>query len=109
MATDLTALKAAVKLVADAVTDGLSSGVGTVKYANLVPDALALLPTIGDIPTEISQLAAADYAALVTELASDLKLPTAKSEAVFAASIKLLSDLSLVLVPDVQAVIAATK
>lgn len=113
--TDISALKKAIKLVADAVNDTIKASGdsnGTAKlmeYQNLLPDILNLLPVIGEIPKEAEHLDAEAYAALIAELAADLILPIGKTESVVKTSLKLLSDVAVVIVPDVLAVIAATK
>ncbi len=113
--TDISALKKVVKLVADAVNDSIKASAdadGTAKlmeFQNLIPDILALLPSIDEIPKEIHLLDAESYAALVAELAVDLVLPVGKTENIVKASLKLLGDIVLVIVPDVQAIAEAAK
>lgn len=115
MATDLTALKAAIKLVADATVDTVKAGsdatsIGKIaEYQNLIPDLMSLVPQIGNIPTEASALQPADYQALIAELAADLNLPAGKVQSIVAASLKLLQDVVTVMVPDVQALLLAVK
>ena len=113
MATNLVPLKAAIKLIADAAGDavkavGDATPIGKVlEFQNLVPDLLALMPQIGQI--SLNGLAPEDYAALLTELATDLALPAGHTAAIVNASIKLLEDVALTLAPDVQALLAAVK
>ena len=115
MAQDLSALQAAIKLVADAVNASIkASGDATsaqkiAEYQTMIPDLLALLPKIGDIPAEVDALAPSDYASLLQSLATDLVLPNSKASGVLNASVKLLSDISQVILPDVQALVAALK
>lgn len=113
--TDIVVLKSAIKLVAHAVNDSVKAAADTntaaklLEYQNLIPDVLALLPNIGEIPKEAAHLDPEDYAALLAEIAVDLALPVGKTENIVKASIKLLSDVALVFVPDVEALILATK
>ncbi len=113
--TDITVLKNAIKLVAHAVNDSVKAAADAtlaakfVDFQNLIPDVLVLLPNIGEIPKEAAHLDPEDYAALLAEIATDLTLPPGKTEEIVKASIKLLSDVALVMVPDVAALIAAAK
>lgn len=113
--TDLTALKKAVKLVADAVSDSIKAAADTsgaaklIEFQNLVPDILNLIQDIGSVPAEASHLAPEDFATLIAELAADLVLPVGKTEELVKTSLKLLSDIAVVVLPDVAAVIAAAK
>ena len=115
MATNLTALQAAIKVVADVVSDSVAAASATssaaklADFENLLPDVMALIPQIGDVPSEASALAPADYATLVESLASDLSLPNGKVESIITAAVKLISDIATVIVPDVEAVLAAAK
>lgn len=116
MSTNLQALKSAIKTVADAVNDtvaaikpGQSIVARVANYYNLVADLESLVPQIGDIPAEVSALAAADYLTLTSELVTDLAVSDAKAQAIITASLKLLSDLALTILPDVEALVAATK
>lgn len=115
MATNLSALKAAIKLVADAATDSIkaagdaTSAAKLSEYSNLLPDVMALIPQIGDVPVEAKALAEADYSTLLQELVADLALPEGHVKQVIAASLKLLTDIAMVVVPDVEALIAAIK
>lgn len=115
MVTDIDALKKAIKLVADAVNDSVKAAADTssaaklLEYQNLIPDILSLLPVIGEIPVEASNLSAEDYAALIAEVGADLALPAGKTEEIVKASLKLLSDIVLVVIPDIAAVVAASK
>lgn len=111
--TNLGPLKAAIKLVADAVSDGIkASGDATTPakladFQNLIPDVLNLIPQIGQI--SLSGLAPADYAALLAELAVDLAIPQAHTAAIVNASIKLLQDVATIIVPDIESVLAAVQ
>lgn len=111
--TNLGPLKAAIKLVADAVSDGIkASGDATTPakladFQNLIPDVLNLIPQIGQI--SLSGLAPADYAALLAELAVDLAIPQAHTAAIVNASIKLLQDVATIIVPDIESVLAPSK
>lgn len=115
MAKDLSALKAAIKLVSDAVNDSVKPASGDspaaklVNFQNLIPDILDLLPKIGDIGAEVNGLSPADYGVLLGELAADLAMPNAHVGAIVTASIKLLEDIVQVILPDVQALIAAAQ
>jgi hypothetical protein len=116
MATNLTALQTAIKLIADATTDSIkAAGDSTTaakiaEYENLLSDVIALIPQIGDIPTEASALAPADYATLVANLATDLALPAgSKLENIVNASVQIISTVATTVVPQVEALIAAVK
>lgn len=116
MATNLAALQGAIKLVADAALDTVNAikpGQSTLSrllaYKNLVEDVVALVPQIGDIPAELKALQPADAAVLASSLAIDLALPAGKAADTLNASLKLLSDLVLVVLPDVEALVAAIK
>jgi len=112
MATDLSALKAAIKLLADAgngIVKAAESGQGVAGYLPIVsailPDLLVALPLIGEIPSEVSALEAADYASLLSDLAADLNIANPKVEAIIAAVIPIISSLA----SQVPALIAAVK
>lgn len=113
MATNLAPLQAAIKLIADAVSDAVASKgdsnsvLKAAQFENLIPDVLALLPQIGQI--SLSGLAPADYTTLLTNLAADLALPAGNTASIINASVKLLEDLTTVIYPDVLALIAAAK
>jgi hypothetical protein len=115
MATNLVALQAAVKLVADAVDDGIKAAGDSsalskaMEFENLLADLINLLPQIGDIPSEASQLQTADYISLLGSLGADLVLPAGKAQNILSSSIKFISDIASVMVPDVEALIAAIK
>lgn len=119
MATNLSALKAAINLLADAAVDTaavVAGGGGTLSafaalltYKNLVPDVMALVPQIGDIPDETKSLTPADYVALVEELAKDLSLTGARAAAIANAGIYLLQELVIVALPKVEVLAAAVK
>lgn len=116
METDIDALKKLIKLIADATRDSISA-VGTdssviikiLGYQNLIGDFVDLIPKIGEIPTEIGDLSAADYSALASELAQDLGLSDQHVTAIVTASIKLIGDLATVMLPDMKALITAIK
>ena len=114
MSVNLKPLQDAVKLVADVVLDsvnaaeqggGVAAEVGD--FANILSDLVVLLPEVGMMPSP-SSLSPEDYAALVASLGADLVVP-GKAGAVVEASLKLLGDLAAVIVPDVMAIIAASK
>lgn len=111
---NLKALSQAIKTLADAVKDTMAaiqpgqSILGRLaSYSNLIPDLEALIPQIGDIVGEASALKPEDYVTLVSLLVTDLAVTDEKAKAIIAASLKLLSDLALVIVPDAQSLIAA--
>jgi hypothetical protein len=61
MATNLTAPQTAIKLIADATTDSIkaagdSTTAAKIAEYELLSDVIALIPQIGDIPTEASAL-----------------------------------------------------
>lgn len=113
---NLSALSQAIKLLADAVKDtmaalqpGQSAMAKLLAYSNLVPDIEALIPQIGSIGSEVGSLSPADYVTLTSQLVSDLAISDVKAQAIIASSLKLLSDLAVVILPDVQALISAAK
>lgn len=113
MATNLAPLKAAIKLVADGVADGIkaageaTSAAKLVDFQNLIPDILTLLPQIGDL--SVNGLSSQDYATLLAELATDLAIPNSHIAGIVNASVKLLQDIVVVIVPDVEALVEAIK
>jgi hypothetical protein len=113
MATNLVPLQAAIKLIADAAGDAIkasgdsSTALKAAEFENLIPDVLALLPQIGQI--SLAGLAPADYATLLTNLATDLALPASHTAAIINASIKVIEDLVTVVYPDVKVLIAAIQ
>lgn len=116
MATNLTALQAGIKLVADVVVDSekaaKDSGLPTkiADFGNILPDILSLLPQIGEIPSEAKALGATDYATLMANLVADLGLPhDSKLEKIADAAIKMISDIATYIVPDAEALLAAVK
>lgn len=116
MATNVAALQSAVKIVADAIKDtlaalqpGQSLVAKVLDFENLVTDVAALIPVIGDIPSEVKAMAPTDAVALVDGLVVDLAISNEHAKAIAESSVKLLSDLAIVIVPDVQALIAAIK
>lgn len=115
MATDLTALQNAIKLLADAAVDTAAVASGSnplatlFTYKNLIPDLMMLAPTIGELPAEAKALKAADYITLVEGLARDLSLTDAHAGSVVNASIDLLQELAIVTLPKVEALVAAVK
>ncbi len=107
---DLSALQAALNLVADAVHDYLTAkeAGGTTSltvYENLLPDLLSLVRKIGSIPPEIKALSPADGLTLVSGLVARVSISDAHAEGVVNASMKLLSNL----VPDITALVVAIK
>lgn len=107
MGKDLSALKAAIKLIVDAGKDVAAKG-SLASYANLLPEVMALLPQLGEIPAEAQGLVAADYLSLVEELVADLAVSDAHAQSVITAALKVLQDV-VAMVPDVEALIAAIK
>ena len=110
---NLKPLQDAIKLIADVVQDTINAmeeGNSLSKisdFSNILPDLMVLLPEIGEIPNPATLLPD-DYAVLVGTLTSDLVVP-GKAGKIVDASLKLLSDIIGVIVPDVQAVIAAAE
>lgn len=92
-------LKAAVKLVANLVSDiikseGDATAVGKMgEFTNLIPQVMALLPQVGTL--SLSNLSSSDYVALVQELATDLSIPDAHSAAVVNAACELIEKITL--------------
>lgn len=113
MTTNLTALAGAIKLVADAAKDAssMTTGAGTLGaimgFENLVPDVLAVLPEIGDIPAEVTKLTPADYLTLVDMLVTDLAVSNAHAQSIIGPSLTLLKDLVTVVLPDLKALVSA--
>jgi hypothetical protein len=113
---NVTALQAAIKMLTDAINDTLSAvepNQNILKevfdYENLLPDLIALVPQIGQIPSEVSALQPADYASLLQGLVSELNVTNEKAQAIIAASLKVLADIATVVVPDVQNLIAVIQ
>lgn len=116
MTTNLKPLKAVIRLVADAVVDtekviesGMSPLVALFTYKNLVPDIIALVPQIGEIPSAVKALAPDDYVALVTEFAKDLAITDAHAGTIVDAGLDLLHELIGVALPKAQVLAAAIK
>lgn len=116
MATNLTALSSAIQLIADAANDtvqALQPGQSILQtlldYENLIGDLEVLIPQIGDIPSEISQIGAAEYVTLIDTLVADLEISNEKAKAVVDAAVKLLNDLVLTILPNVECLVAAIK
>ena len=116
MTANVTVLNQALKLISDAAIDTQkvvsstdSALVKLFSYENLVGDLMALLPQIGQIPAEVSQLLPADYTELAQTFVNDLKLTDVQAKTIIEASLKLLNDLALVVLPDVEALITAIK
>lgn len=98
------ALKAALKLIIDAGKDVAAHG-DAASYSNLIGDVVALMPLVGEIPSEAKALIAADYLELVNALVADLAVTNVKAEGIINAALKILSDLFA----DVPALIVALK
>lgn len=116
MKTDLSALKAAVKLLADAAMDtekviltGGSPLAALIAYRNLVPDIMALAPQIGDVPVEASAMKPDDYVTLIGELAKDLSLTDAHAGMVLDKALTLLQTVTGSVAPQVMALVDAVK
>lgn len=116
MSTNLPALQSAVNLLADAIKDtanALEPNQSMVQklsqYQNLIGDIMALAPQIGAIPAEAKSMIASDYLTLVEGLVARLAISNQHAQQVLDAVMKLLSDVVLTVVPDVEAVIAAVK
>jgi hypothetical protein len=114
MSTNLKPLQDCIKLLADVAVDsvaasksGGSAAAIVGDFSNVLSDLIVLLPEIGSIPS-VSSLGEADYAALVASLGVDLVLP-GKPGAIVTASLKTLSDIVTIIVPDVQAIVSAAK
>lgn len=105
--TNLVALQAAVKLLADVATD-VSKGGSVVGYTNLLPDVMLLATQIGDIPIEAKALQPEDYQTLLTSLVTDLALPAGKAENVAVAALQVLNTV-LPLAKSVEALVAVVK
>lgn len=111
--TDLSALTAALDLLVDAGKDTMSAQGNALQritaYENLVPDLMALVPKIGDIPEEAKALKPEDYMSLTKHVVERLAVSDAHAQGVIDASINLLNDLVTYIVPDVTALLAAIK
>lgn len=111
MSTDINGLKAAIGLVAHTVSAVMKSG-GKFEIGNhqrLIPDIFALVPVIGEIPAEAKDLDPNEMSELVAHFAAELALPVGRTQRVVEASIKLIHDIVVVIVPDVKAVIEAAN
>ena len=116
MPTNLTALTSALALIADAAKDtvlalvpGQSVLSELLDYENLIADLENLVPQIGQIPTEVSQMVPEDYLTLTQTFVTDLAITNEKAQTIIAASLQLLNDLVLKVLPDVEALVAAVK
>lgn len=114
--TDLKALKAAIKLLADAAVDtekvvatGASPLGALLTYRNLIPDVLALVPQIGELPAEAKDLQPEDYVALVQEFAKDLVITDARAGSLVDAGLALLQELATGVIPKLEALAAAFR
>lgn len=114
--TDVTALTSALNLIADAANDtiaaataGTTAAQKVMDFENLLPDLMALIPQIGNIPAEAKALQSADYITLVESFVTRLGVTNTHAEAIIAASLKLLTDIVNVIIPDVQGLVAAIK
>jgi hypothetical protein len=108
MATNLSALQAAIKLLADAVTDVASKG-SVLTYLGLLPDLMGLVPQIGDIPAEVKSMQPQDYVTLAESLAQDLQIPSAKVQGIIQASLVMLNALVGSVLPAVEQLVAAIQ
>lgn len=91
---DVSALQAALDLLADAAHDYITttpdaSG-GLAQYQNLLPDVLALVPKIGQIPAEVKGITLADGVTLVSALAARVSIPDDHAEKVLTAALEVL-------------------
>lgn len=113
--TNLSALQAAIKLLADLINDSIkAAGDSSIPakledFSNIIPDIMALIPSIGSIPSEAAAMQPADYGALVSSLAADMALPEGKAANMINAGVKIISDLASIIVPDVEAFIVAAN
>lgn len=101
MATNLSALKDAIKMLADfgldtreLVKDGPGLIGAMMDYKNLVADLSALIPEIGDIPSEAKALTPEDYVSLVSALVADLGLTEGRTGSLITAGMDLLAALA---------------
>lgn len=102
---NLAALIAVTKLLADAANDFQVNGKTAATFENLIPDVIALMPLLSDIPTEAKGLAIADYEALLAQLVTDLMIANAKAKAYVDAALLFLTGA----MPGVTALITASK
>ena len=116
MATDLEALKSAIKLVADAARDtieAMAAGGGSVataiSFSDIIPDVFQLVPKIGEIPSEVKSLSPNDYMTLVNELVQDLNITDAHAGSIIDAATKLLQECIGNVAPLVQELVSAVK
>lgn len=114
--TNIDALKKLVKVIADAAKDTVAAaqpGESVVQrlmnYQNLVGDVIAVIPSVGEIPSEVADLSAEDYAALAKELVTDLGIADQHIAGIVNASLALVNDIIEVVVPDVNNLLAAVK
>lgn len=116
MGTDLNALKAVIKLFADAVVDteslikgGVSPLNALLAYKNIVPDVTALVPVVGEIPTEAKALDANDYVDLIATLVADLGITDAHAGSIADAAISLLRSVVDHVVPEIEKLMGLVK
>jgi len=108
MAKDLSALKSAIKVVADVVNDLSSGSLNLAKFQNVLPDIIVMLPQLGSIPQQAKDLELADYEALIAEMSADLAIESSKMKAIVDASFPVINDL-LKMLPDLAALFKALK
>jgi hypothetical protein len=104
-------LEDCVKLLAHLIADSIKAShdknsiARVMEFSNILGDLVVLIPEMGNISLE--GLSASD----ITHLASVLgeNLGDAKAAAVSEAAVKCVEDICNVIVPDIQAVIAAVK
>lgn len=114
MATNKQALVDAVLMFGDLVKDieasqKASGPMKLLAFQSLIPDFMKLLPEIGDIPSEAKQMAYQDYMDLAQQLVARLAIDDKKAQAIISAAIKLANDIALIVIPDVNALIEASK
>lgn len=86
--TNFNAISQIITLFVDAFNDtanafGKNEGIGSIgDYANLLPDVMSLIGSVGDLHTEFEELNESDLASLVAQFQNKLKLPNAKAEAI---------------------------
>lgn len=114
--TNISALKKAIKLLADAAVDtekvvatGASPLGALLTYRNLIPDVLALVPVIGELPAEAKDLKPEDYVALVQEFATDLAITDARASSLVDAGLALLQEMATGFLPKLEALAAAFR
>lgn len=88
MAVNFPAVSQIITLFVDAFNDsanafGKKQGISSISgFANLLPDVMGLVSSVGDLKAEFDAIKSSDIAGLVSEVEGKLSIPSAKAEAV---------------------------